>query len=191
MVKGARAAIELHVGTHNFNSSIVQRELSPFTEKSGAFVTIEHYPTRTSRGKHGSAKHTASLHTTIVESAIAAATGDKSLVPVSHMEFDHIVVEVTVISDMEPLPKSTAAASRQIKPGADGVYLEYGYHNAVLLPQEWQPGVSIAKHLAALYEKAGLHEHKLKLGNAKLYKFTAQVFRERSPRGSVEEMHFG
>ena len=190
IVKAARAAIELHLGTHNFDSSIVRRELGPFTEKAGEFVNIEHYPTGTPRGRHGSPNPSEPLHTTIVDSAIAAATSGREHVPVSHLEFDHILIEVTIISELEQLPKSLASARRQIRPGVNGLYLEYGYHNAVLLPQEWH-GSTIDKQLAALFARAGLPEHHLKLGTAKLYKFTAQVFRELTPRGPVEEMRFG
>jgi AMMECR1 domain-containing protein len=46
----------------------------------------------------------------------------------------------------------------QLRPGVDGVILEYGRHRATLLPQVWEHVSDPRDFLAALKVKAGLPE---------------------------------
>ena len=46
----------------------------------------------------------------------------------------------------------------QLRPGVDGVILEYGRHRATLLPQVWEHVSDPRDFLAALKHKAGLPE---------------------------------
>ncbi len=189
IVKAARAAVELHLTSRIFNSKMIERYISDLYEKTALFVTLEHYPTNTSRGSGGSTKATQPLHLAVVNAAVAA-TEDKRFVPVSHLEFEHLLVEVSILSGLERITvKSENAIMKKIALGKHGLYIEYGYHSAVLLPEvpvknAWGRGEALNN----LCKNAGLGEHVWKTGTAKLYLFTTQRFREMTPRGAIDEI---
>ncbi|MDE1873902.1 MAG: TIGR00296 family protein [Candidatus Micrarchaeota archaeon] len=188
LVKAARHAVELYITTKEFRSEAVERTLQGFTQKHGVFVTIYHYPTRTLRGCIGFPEGIGEIKKLIVEAAVAAAAEDPRFVPVSHLEFEHTVLEISVLSKLEKVEGSAEQIKKQVKVGRDGLVIEYGYHKGLLLPivpveEHW----SVPRFLDEVCIKAGLPEHTWTHGTASLYKFSSQVFREKEPRGDVEE----
>jgi uncharacterized protein (TIGR00296 family) len=189
LVKAARNAIELYITTREFKNDIVERTLPEFTQKHGVFVTIYHYPTRTLRGCIGFIEGIGEMRKLIVEAAVAAAAEDPRFVPVSHLEFEHTVLEVSVLSEMEKINGNAEQIKKQVRVGRDGLVIEYGYHKGLLLPivpveQKW----SVPTFLEEVCMKAGLPKHTWTHGTASLYKFSTQIFRETEPGGPVEEV---
>lgn len=189
LVRAARHAVELYITTKEFRGEAVERTLSEFTQKHGVFVTIYHYPTRTLRGCIGFPEGIGEIKKLLVEAAIAAAVEDPRFVPVSHLEFEHTVLEVSVLSKMERMHGNAEQIKKQVRIGRDGLVIEYGYHKGLLLPivpveERW----SVPMFLNEVCIKAGLPEHAWTQGTASLYKFSSQVFRETEPRGRVEEV---
>jgi uncharacterized protein (TIGR00296 family) len=189
MIKAARAAVELHLSTTKFNIKSVERYMSDLYENAAVFVTLEHFPTGTPRGSSGYVKAEQPLHQAVVNAAVAS-TEDMRYVPVSHLEFEHLIVEVSLLSQLERITSRTkASVSKAIMLGRHGLHIEYGYHSATFLPQFIiANGWSVEEALDELCIAAGLKEHLWKSGSVKLFKFTTQRFREISPRGPVEEI---
>ncbi len=190
LVKAARHAIELYITTKEFRGEAIERTLDGFTQKHGIFVTIYHYPTRTLRGCIGFPDGAGEMRKLVVEAAVAAAAEDPRFVPVSHLEFEHTVLEVSVLSRLEKIEGNTEQIKKQVRIGRDGLVIEYGYHKGLLLPivpveERW----SVPRFLDEVCIKAGLPEHTWAHGSASLYRFSSQVFREKEPRGDVEEVN--
>lgn len=89
--------------------------------------------------------------------ARAAAFRDPRFPPLSQSEHPDLEVEVSVLSPREYFVASSEAdAAAKIRPGIDGVYLEYGYQRATFLPQVWESLPDPVDFLAHLRRKAGL-----------------------------------
>lgn len=192
LLKAARDAIELHLTTPYFKNEMVERHIERFNEHYGVYVTIEHYPTETLRGCIGFPRARLPIKKLLIEAAIAAATEDPRFVPVSHMEFEHMVVGTSILSRPALIKaKKQEEIKSEIKAGIDGLMIEYGYHSGLLLPiVAWKHKWNTEEFLDNVCIKAGLPEHTWKTGIGTLHKFTAQVFKELSPRGPVEEILF-
>ena len=193
LVRAARSAIELHIKSPGFDRRIVEKHISRFGTPSGVFVTIEHYPTMTLRGCIGFPNPAGPLNRRLVEAAIAASSEDARFAPVSHLELDEIVIEVSVLADPEAISQRTEKGRlREIKVGRDGLMIRYGFRSGVLLPEvPIQEGWSREEFLQNVCMKAELSPDAWKRPEIELYKFTAQVFREREPSGIVEELKLG
>ena len=189
LVKAARHAIELYIKSNEFRNDAVERTLSEFTQRHGVFVTIYSYPTKALRGCIGFVEGVSEMKKQLVEAAIAAATEDPRFVPVSPIELESIVIEVSVLSGKERVHGDAEQIKKQIRIGRDGLIVSHGYSNGLLLPivaveERW----NVMQFLNNVCLKAGLPEHTWKGGSAMLYKFSTQVFKEASPRGDVEEV---
>lgn len=189
IVKAARAAVELHLTVTNFNSKLVERHISDLDGNAAVFVSLEHYPTNITRGSAGFANAEHPMHHAVVAAAVAA-TQDTRYVPVSHLEFEHLVVEVSILSAMERLSgKGKGAVAKGIVIGKHGLHVEYGYHSSTFLPGFIvSNGWGAEEALDELCIAAGLGGHVWKSPGAKLFTFTTQRFREITPRGPVEEI---
>ena len=89
--------------------------------------------------------------------ALAAAFCDPRFEPLRADEFDALEIEVSVLGEPESLPAPTEAdACAALRPGIDGVVLEWRGHRATFLPQVWDDLHEPRAFLAALKRKAGL-----------------------------------
>jgi len=89
--------------------------------------------------------------------AVAAAFHDPRFPALQVDEFGAIQVEVSLLSAMQPLFVSDESeACANIRPGLDGVVLEYGAHKGTFLPQVWEQLPEPAQFMAHLKLKAGL-----------------------------------
>ena len=89
--------------------------------------------------------------------ALGAAFHDTRFEPVTADEWPSLTVEVSVLDAPQPLPvASEAEACRCLRPGIDGVLLEWHGHRATFLPQVWDQLPRPVDFLAALKRKAGL-----------------------------------
>ena len=89
--------------------------------------------------------------------AIAAAFHDPRFPPLSREAFATIHIEISLLGDASALEyDNEASALEQIRPGIDGVILQYGSHQATFLPQVWDQLPDRSQFMAHLKMKAGL-----------------------------------
>ncbi len=109
------------------------------------------------RGCIGSIDPRRPLGEDVAANARAAAFSDPRFEPLSVPEYGAIAVEVSVLSPRTPIEAaSEAQAVERLRPGVDGVYLEFPGHAATFLPQVWENLPDPVEFLAALREKARL-----------------------------------
>ncbi len=109
------------------------------------------------RGCIGSIDARRPLGEDVARNARAAAFSDPRFTPVTLDEFRRLGIEVSVLSPRKPLAAADEAqALAALRPGIDGVYLEYGDRSATFLPQVWESLPDPAEFLRALREKARL-----------------------------------
>lgn len=109
------------------------------------------------RGCIGSIEPRRLLGDDVAANARAAAYRDPRFPPVSPDEYPRLQVEVSLLSPREPMPAASEAdAVRQLRPGIDGLYLEYGEQSATFLPQVWENLPDPLAFLSELRRKAGL-----------------------------------
>jgi AmmeMemoRadiSam system protein A len=93
----------------------------------------------------------------VASNAFSAAYRDPRFPPVNDDERERLDVEVSVLSSRVPLAAPTEAdALAVIRPGVDGVYLEFESLRATFLPQVWESIPDPLEFLSELRRKAGL-----------------------------------
>jgi hypothetical protein len=93
----------------------------------------------------------------IAANAVAAAFRDPRFEPLTRDEFANTRVEVSLLSAAENLRfDDEAGALAQLRPGVDGVILQYGHHRSTFLPQVWRDFAEPTDFMAHLKYKAGL-----------------------------------
>ncbi len=152
------------------------RDLPRLSQAGATFVTL----TRRGelRGCIGSLEATRPLRIDAQENARAAAFRDPRFAPLARYEVADTTVEVSLLSASEPLPADDERHARALlRPGVDGVVLEFGSHRSTFLPQVWAQLPEPQQFLVHLKRKAGLpgdfwHE------SLRLSRYTVQKWRE-------------
>ena len=109
------------------------------------------------RGCIGSLVAERALRADVESNALAAAFSDPRFPPLSAHEYRGIEVEVSLLSPMQPMVfESEAQALTLLRPGVDGVLLEYSRRRGTFLPQVWEQLPEPRAFLAHLKQKAGL-----------------------------------
>ena len=187
LVRLARKSIEEHLSGRRVESPTLPSER--LAERRGVFVTLYRYPSKELRGCIGLPYPTHRLVDAVIHAAISSATADPRFPPVRLREMDEIVIEVSVLTKPEEVkyddPKELP---EKIVIGRDGLIIEAGGFSGLLLPQvpveyNWSP----EEYLMHLSLKAGLPSTYWLTGRARIYRFTAQIFAEKTPRGEVVE----
>jgi len=111
--------------------------------------------------------------------ALAAAFRDPRFEPLGVEEFAELDIEVSLLEPAQPVAARTEGeAHRALRPGIDGVLLEWRGRSATFLPQVWQQLPLPSEFLAALKRKAGLAgdfwDHELRLSRYRVRKFAMQ-----------------
>ena len=184
-VKLARSMVEQFVQTKTVSPSDFG---GVFTEKRGVFVTIHTYPNHDLRGCIGIPLPVMMLKEAIIESA-KSATRDPRFPPLAEKEFDHIVIEVTILTKPDHIqvdqPKDYLS---HIEIGRDGLIVEQGFYKGLLLPQvPVEQGWEKEEFLLHTCMKAGLPPDAWFDMETKIYKFQGQIFTEIEPRGDIKE----
>jgi len=158
-------------------------------QKRGVFVTLKTHPEHELRGCIGFPLPMYELVDATMRAAIASATEDPRFPPLTLEELEKTVVEVSVLTPPEEISYSDPKElPKLIEIGVDGLIIEAGGFSGLLLPQvpveyNWSP----EEYLMHLCIKAGLPSTYWLTGRAKIYKFTAQIFEEESPKGEIIE----
>jgi hypothetical protein len=129
----------------------------PDLQRPGAtFVTLHDAEGRL-RGCVGRLEASRTLGDDVRANADAAAFGDRRFAPLRAAEWPGLRLEVSLLDPAEPLaPCSEAQALATLRPGLDGVILDWRGSRATFLPQVWEQLPRPADFLAALKQKAGL-----------------------------------
>ena len=148
----ARAAIEHTLGV----GAQVRLPPEPWLEAPGcSFVTLRRGGDL--RGCIGSLEAHRPLGEDIAANAVAAALRDRRFPPVAAFELPSLAVEVSLLQPSEPLTCTDEDdALRQLRPGIDGLVIEYGSSRATFLPQVWENLPDTPMFLRELKRKAGL-----------------------------------
>jgi len=92
----------------------------------------------------------------IYENAISAAFKDPRFAPVTKEELNHLTLEVSLLSDPQPLQYSDFNdLANKIKPHKDGLILSFGRYQGTFLPQVWEQLKTPKEFLEHLSYKAG------------------------------------
>jgi len=122
---------------------------------------------------------------TIIESlrhnAISAAFNDPRFPPLTNRELASATIEVSILSDPQPLAYDGADDLLQrLVPGRDGLIIRQGTAGATFLPQVWEQLPQPDDFLTHLCLKAGLNGHAWRLGRLEVSTYRVQHFEERA-----------
>ena len=148
----ARSAIAEQLGLGRLET--VQDDAS-LDQPGASFVTLkqEHQL----RGCVGSVQRLRALREDVRVNAVAAAFRDPRFLPLEARELPTVSLEVSVLSAEERIEvASEEELIARLRPGIDGLIVEYGSHRATLLPQVWRQLPDPGEFLATLKLKAGL-----------------------------------
>jgi AmmeMemoRadiSam system protein A len=147
----ARSAIGTELGI----GQIADANHAALAQPAATFVTLKR--SGELRGCIGSLKPLRALAVDVRENAIAAAFRDPRFPPLAVVEFASTSVEVSLLSADERLDVSDEHDLLvRLRPGVDGLVLEYGRHRATFLPQVWESLPEPRSFVTALKRKAGL-----------------------------------
>ena len=109
------------------------------------------------RGCVGSLEARWSLRRDVEQNAVAAAFNDPRFAPLAADELPYTRIEVSLLSAPAPLSFTDEEDLLQrLRPGVDGVILEWGGRRATFLPQVWDNLSDAREFIAALKDKAGV-----------------------------------
>ncbi len=151
LLKVARNAI-----ASKFGEAGASCEIRPWMHRPGAsFVTLTQ--SGNLRGCIGSLEAHRPLVEDVQKNAIAAAFHDPRFAPLSKNEFVSTRVEVSLLTPAQAIEfESEAHALSQLRPGVDGLILQFGRYRSTFLPQVWETLPDPATFLGHLKRKAGL-----------------------------------
>jgi AmmeMemoRadiSam system protein A len=149
------AIVEEFTGKKRIDRDALVRAHPWLAEKGAVFVTLNEY--NQLRGCIGSIIAHEPLIDDLIRNAKAAAFSDPRFRPLREEEFEAIEIEVSVLSEPEPVAyRDTEALRRIIRPGIDGVILQLGNYQATYLPSVWEQIGDFDTFFASLCQKAGL-----------------------------------
>jgi AmmeMemoRadiSam system protein A len=127
-------------------------------EPGACFVTLTRWEEL--RGCVGSVRAYRPLFDDVWLNARASAFHDARFAPVERDELTEIAIEVSLLSQPEPLPSFAREkeALAALRPGIDGIILESGSHRSTFLPQVWEQLPEPQDFLDHLKRKAGLSQ---------------------------------
>lgn len=183
-VKLARKAIETYLRD---KVVIKDRLKGVFEQNRGVFTTLN--KNHDLRGCIGFPYPIKRLDEAIIESAISAAVKDPRFPPVKLQEMDDITVEVTVLTPPEKLDVEREKLPEHIEIGRHGLMVSSGYYSGLLLPQvAVEYNFDAEEFLTQTCMKANLPPDCWLMKEVEVYRFEGQIFKEREPRGEVEEV---
>lgn len=193
--EGDLAVLAARKVVENYVRGEVQHDLDlpdGFEEKSGVFVTIDTFPARELRGCIGYPEPFFPLREVLVK-ASQEATRDPRFPPLREAELDDIVIEVSLLTPPEEvIVRRPKEILKSIVIGRDGLIARKGVFRGLLLPQvavDWEWDVE--EFISHTCTKAGLKSDDWLKGDTRIYKFSAEIFGEKTPRGEIERRVLG
>jgi AmmeMemoRadiSam system protein A len=143
-------------------------------ERAATFVTLR--LDGELRGCIGTVDAHRALGDDVAHNAWAAAYRDSRFAPLDAAERERLGIEVSVLSPRLPIEAATEEeAVANIRPGIDGLVLEYSGHHATFLPQVWEDVPDPLEFLSHLRRKARLPMRFWHPG-VKLSRYTVEKF---------------
>ena len=132
------------------------------------------------RGCIGHLQSIQSLYKDIIENAVSAAFNDMRFSALIEWELPRIKIEVSVLTDPEPLKYANSAdLLKKIKEGKDGLIIKKGYFSATFLPSVWEELKSKEDFLSHLCAKAGLSPDEWRKGELEVQRYYAIKAKEK------------
>jgi hypothetical protein len=124
--------------------------------------------------------------------AVAAALQDPRATPLSLAGVEELVIEVSLLSELEPLPVADELdAIEKLRPFVDGIVLRWGLRRGTLLPQVWESIPEPKDFLVMVKRKAGLDPHfwadDVRLERYTVEKFSEEPHADEGPIGHVPD----
>ena len=168
----ARAAVD-----DSLDGPRVQVPSEPWlTEPGACFVTLR--KDGELRGCIGSLEAHRPLGEDLIHNARSAAHKDPRFSPLQRNELNVVRFEVSLLTPLERLEaQSRQEALEKLRPGVDGLLLQWGPHLGVFIPKMWQQLPDPAEFLSFLQRKAGLPSRQWHSGT-RLWRFTAEDWAE-------------
>ena len=117
----------------------------------------------------------------VMEMAIKAVSGYNSPSPLKREEFDSTIIQLTVVSNLEPVTSDSA-----ISVGSDGLIISRGNNvGGIIMPEEVTGYPSAAAAIDTLLARSKTAKEEWQRNEVAIQSFTVQVFREELP--GVEE----
>lgn len=133
------------------------------------------------RGCIGSLEPHRTLLEDVSANAVAAATRDHRFSPLQAGELGRTRIEVSLLSASSAIEfESEAHVLNQLRPGVDGLILQYGQQRGTFLPQVWDQLPQAKNFLTALKHKAGLPAD-FWAADLQLSRYTVQKWKEAVP----------
>ena len=130
-------------------------EHAALASPAATFVTL--FKDGELRGCIGSLQARRALREDVRLNAVAAAFSDPRFAPLRGDEFDGTTVEISLLSQPQRVEcAEESALLARLRPGVDGVVLEFAGVRATFLPQVWATLPSPRMFLDELKRKAGL-----------------------------------
>ncbi|NPA54865.1 MAG: AmmeMemoRadiSam system protein A [Epsilonproteobacteria bacterium] len=177
LLKIARAAIlEEFEGKKLINRDELLKEYPFLSEERATFVTLK--IDGILRGCIGSILPRMPLIDDVIYNAKQAAFHDPRFPPLTPQEYEHIHIEISLLSIPYELPYTDVEDLRhKIRPNIDGVILVAGNYQATFLPSVWEEIDSFDLFFAHLCQKAGLEYNCLEM-HPTIYVYQAQKIEE-------------
>lgn len=155
-------------------------DVAPWLARPGASFVSLHLEGRL-RGCIGSLAPTRSLGVDVAENAVGAALRDPRFTPLAAAEWVRCALEVSVLSAPKPLRfGDEAELLAQLRPGEDGVILEYEGRRGTFLPQVWEGLPETRAFLAELMRKAGIPSD-TRLARCRLWRYRVIKWTQPAP----------
>lgn len=195
-LKEGKKLIEIarqEIGNYFKEQEVERWDVKGFNKKVGVFVTLLRYPSKELRGCIGFPIPMMPLWESVKEAAKAAAFEDSRFSPLTKEDLNDIIIEISVLTKPKVVGtkerKNPEDLFKEIEVGKDGLILEYSGFSGLLLPQvPVEYGWDIEHFLEQLCKKAGVSPKTWKNLTCNIYKFQAQIFAEKSPKGDVHEI---
>tara|TARA_Y100000296_G_scaffold58895_1_gene67907 strand:+ start:427 stop:1017 length:591 start_codon:yes stop_codon:yes gene_type:complete len=183
LIKLARDSIESVLNNKEFNVS--KDIITEFSDKLGCFVTLTIGGEL--RGCIGYPEPIFELYKGIKQAGVNAAFSDPRFGKLSKDEYSKVKVEVSVLTKPELIKvKDSSDYISEIKIGRDGLIIHSVNGSGLLLPQVFTEYYCDPEQaLKMLCQKAGLNSDAWKDLFNKIYRFSAQIFKE-TTSGVVE-----
>jgi uncharacterized protein len=188
LIRVARKAMESHLSGKSLNSTYETNHR--LKEEKGVFVTLLEQSNGGLRGCIGLPYPNRPVIEQVKIAAVEAATSDPRFDPITLEQLkDKIVLEVTVLSPMEPIwVKNPLDLRENIVVGRDGLMIESSNGHGLLLPQvAVDEGFDSEEFLSHCCLKADIPPDAWLTPDVRVSRFQGQVFAEESPNGRVFE----
>ncbi len=171
LLKLARKAVEEALKHKTVEVPLAVRKQKQLQGQPGVFVTL--LKNGELRGSMGYPQGTYPLIDGLIRAARDAAFSDPRFKAVKKAGLQHLRIRIDVLSGFRQ------AGIKSIRPGKDGVFIEYGPFRALLLPEDAKKfGWTARETVKNTLRKAGLASEMWNSKGLKIYTFKTQAFEE-------------